>query len=84
MNSDEIKEIIFRILKEIAPESDPAGLLPDENIREALDIDSYGFLQLLISISEETGIEIPEADYFRVLTLEGMINYLGLYLGRND
>lgn len=76
MTNDRIKEIIFRILKEIAPECEPTELLPDENIRETLDIDSYGFLQLLISISEETGVEIPEADYVRVFTLGGLLDYL--------
>lgn len=76
MNDERLKEIIYRILKQIAPECDPVGLHPDENIREALDIDSYGFLQLLISISEETGVEIPEADYVRVFTLGGLLDYL--------
>jgi acyl carrier protein len=81
MNDDELKEIIYRILKQIAPECDPTELLPDESIREALDIDSYGFLHLLISISEETGVEIPEADYFQIFTLRGMISYLSRNLG---
>jgi len=81
MNHDELKGIIYRILKQIAPECDPAELLPDENIRESLDIDSYGFLQLLISISEETGVEIPEADYVQVFTLGGMLSYLSRRVG---
>lgn len=81
MTNDRIKEIIFRILKEIAPECEPTELLPEENIRETLDIDSYGFLQLLISISEETGVEIPEADYVRVFTLRGLIDYLARRVG---
>lgn len=80
MNDDELKEIIYRILKQIAPECDPTELLPDENIREELDIDSYGFLQLLISISEETGVEIPEGDYVQVFTLGGMLSYLSRHL----
>lgn len=81
MNNDEFKEMIFRRLKLIAPECDPAELLPDENIREALDIDSFGFLQLLIGIGEETGLEIPEADYVQVFTLGGMLSYLSRHLG---
>ncbi len=81
MNRSELTEIIYRILKQIAPECDPACVDPDENIRDALDIDSYGFLQLLISISEQTGVEIPEADYYRVFTLRGMLDYLMLCLG---
>lgn len=79
MTREQLKEIIFSILREIAPECDPHELQPDESIREALDIDSYGFLQLLIRISEETGVEVPEADYYRVFTLDGMLDYLGRY-----
>lgn len=80
MNSNELKEIIFRRLKLIAPECDPKELLPEDNIREALDIDSFGFLQLLIGISEATGVEIPEVDYDQVFTLGGMLNYLSTHL----
>jgi acyl carrier protein len=76
MNNDKLREIIYRILKKIAPECDPTELLPDDNIRETLDIDSFGFLQLLIGIGEETGVEIPEIDYDQVFTLAGMLGYL--------
>ena len=76
MNNDELKEIIYRILKQIAPECDPTELLPDDNIREELDIDSYGFRQRWIRINEETGVDIPEGDYEYVFTLGGLLRYL--------
>ena len=43
MTEPEIRETIFLVLGQIAPEADPSALLPDENMREALDIDSYDF-----------------------------------------
>lgn len=76
MTENELRDMIYKGLKQIAPESDPAALLPDENIREALDIDSYDFLQFLIEISEQTSVDIPEADYQKVFTLAGLIPYL--------
>ena len=76
MNEAEIKEAIFAGLRKIAPESDPASLRPDQNIREALDIDSFDFLRFLIGLNEKTGVEIPEADYGRLATLDGMTRYL--------
>ena len=76
MNEAEIKEAIFAGLRKIAPESDPASLRPDQNIREALDIDSFDFLRFLIGLNEKTGVEIPEADYDRLATLDGMTRYL--------
>lgn len=76
MTEIQLREMIFKGLRQIAPESDPATLLPGENIREALDLDSFDFLQFLIAISEQTGVEIPESDYDKVFTLAGLIGYL--------
>ena len=76
MNQEQLQTIIFAELKNIAPESDPAELSPDENIREALDIDSYSFLKVLVGLNEHTGIDIPEADYGKLSTLQAMTDYL--------
>lgn len=76
MTEKELKNIVFIELKKIAPECDPAEVDPDENIREALDIDSYSFLQLLVGLSDSTGVDIAEADYQKVFTLGGMLRYL--------
>lgn len=81
MTGEQLREIVFRGLRQVAPETDPATLRPEENIREALDIDSYDFLQFLIGLSEETGVEIPEADYEKVFTLGGLFRYLSGRLG---
>lgn len=76
MNETAIKDAIFAGLRKIAPESEPASLRPDENIRETLDVDSFDFLSFLIGLHEKTGVEIPEADYGQLTTLAGMIRYL--------
>lgn len=81
MTEKELKNIVFAELKVIAPECDPTDVDPDENIREVLDIDSYSFLQLLVGISDSTGVDIAEADYDKVFTLGGMMRYLS---GRID
>ena len=80
MTETELRDRVFRGLRQVAPETDPVALRPDENIREALDIDSYDFLQFLIGISEEFGVEIPEADYEQVFTLVGLFRYLSARL----
>ena len=49
---------------------------PDEDLREALDLDSMDFLNVLIGVHERTGIDIPEADYPQLFTLETMTRYL--------
>jgi len=76
MTTLEIKNTIFKILGQIAPESDFDKLLPEENLREALDIDSFDFLNVVIGISKELGVDIPESDYGKIVSLADMISYL--------
>jgi len=77
MTESDIKSAICACLAPIAPEADPAHLDPEANIRESLDIDSYDFLQFLIALSQKLGIEVPEADYAQLATMNGMLDYLG-------
>ena len=76
MNEEEIKKTIFQLLKRIAPETDPAQLMPEENIREALNIDSFDALQFIVSISEKLNVDIPEEDYGKTSSLKNLIAYL--------
>jgi len=76
MTTDEIKDTVLRLLCEIAPEADPAELAPDVDFREQLDLDSMDVLNFVISVDQELGVDIPEHDYPRVLTLDGFVAYL--------
>ena len=76
-----IRDAIFKGLKKIAPEANPQDLAPSENLREALDIDSFDFLNLLIGLHESLGVEIPEADYGKLTTLNSLVSYLSQRVG---
>jgi acyl carrier protein len=80
MSPDQIRQIIFRLLKRIAPESEPSELAPDENIRRALDIDSFDALNFFIQLHDELGVTIPESDYGQLNTLEDIVHYLSARL----
>jgi acyl carrier protein len=73
---DEIRQVVFRILGAIAPEADFAALAPQANLRETLDLDSMDFLNFVIALHSETGVDVPEADYSCLSTLAGCIDYL--------
>ncbi|MCA9956928.1 MAG: hypothetical protein KC434_19495, partial [Anaerolineales bacterium] len=60
----------------IAPEADFDTLDPNVNLQETLDIDSFDFLNFLIGLNEELGVEIPEADYGKLVSLNDIVNYL--------
>jgi acyl carrier protein len=63
-------------LATIAPEADLDDVGPDEDLQEALDLDSMDFLNFLIAVAQSTGVEIPESDYHLVHTYAGCKDYL--------
>jgi acyl carrier protein len=75
MNEDEIRKILQEELGNIAPEADLQKLDPSTDLREALDIDSIDFLNLVTAIHHRLGIEVPEVDYPKLFTLDGAVNY---------
>ena len=56
------------------------SLDPNQNLREVLDIDSFDLLRVLVALNDKFGVDIPEADYRRVSTLNGMIDYLNKHM----
>lgn len=76
MNEAATKALIFDVLARIAPEADPAGLAGKAVLRDALDLDSMDFLNFVAALHERTGIDIPEADYPKLATLDGAVAYL--------
>jgi len=73
---EQIKAAIFDILGAIAPETDFDAIAADKPLRDQLDIDSYDFLNVVIRLHDTLGVEIPEADYAKLATLNSTIDYL--------
>lgn len=76
MTDARIKGVIFKLLGRIAPEFALEELGPADDIRMVLDIDSFDFLNFLIGLNEELGVEVPEADYGKLITLQDLMSYL--------
>lgn len=81
MTHDEIKRAILDALVNVAPEGNYDRLKPDRPLRDQLDIDSYDFLNVIIALHETLGVNIPEADYQKLATLEGAVEYLAARIG---
>ena len=73
---EEIRATALRILAEIAPEADLASLKSDVSFRDQLDIDSMDFLNFVIALHEALHVEIPEADYPKLDSLNACANHL--------
>lgn len=75
MTHDQIKRAIIDQILEIAPDIDEADIVPDKQIQRSLEIDSFDFLKILTALNEVLGVEVPEADYAKVDTLDHMTDY---------
>lgn len=73
---EQIEAVVFAALRRIAPEVEPSDLDPALELRDQIDIDSMDFLNLVIAVHRETGVDIPEADYPKLVTLGGFVDYL--------
>jgi acyl carrier protein len=67
---------VIASLAVIAPETDFDSLAPDADLRDELDLDSMDFLNFVTGVYERTGVEVPERDYPKMLTLEACVRYL--------
>ena len=76
MTEAEIRDAVLKVLRKIAPEADLQALDPVQDLRAALDIDSFDYLQLMIGLHQSLGVNIPESDYPQLSTLAGIIQYL--------
>jgi len=78
MTKAEIREIVLHVLGQIAPEADMSQIKPNLRIRDQLDIDSMDLLNFVVGLHKELQVEIPEADYSKLGTLDGCVDYLGV------
>ena len=76
MTEAEIRRLAAEVLGDIAPEAEPGDLSDEEDLREALDLDSMDFLNFVIGLHKGSGVNIPEADYPKLFTMKGVVTYL--------
>jgi acyl carrier protein len=81
MEENQIREAVFSVLIGIAPELDPATLEPDRPLRDQVDLDSMDFLNFILGLHKKLGVNIPEADYRKLFTLDDLLAYLKAKLG---
>ncbi|HVM86453.1 MAG TPA: acyl carrier protein [Candidatus Binatia bacterium] len=81
MTKDEIRRTVIEELGNIAPETDAGTIDPEADIREALDIDSMDYLNFITALHKRLGIDVPEVDYPKLLTIAKATDYLARKLG---
>lgn len=76
MNPQQITAVVIATLKSIAPEVEADELDAKRPLRNQVDLDSMDWLNFLIGLHSALQVDIPEADYSKLVTLSDLVGYL--------
>ncbi|MGD8426783.1 MAG: acyl carrier protein [Balneolaceae bacterium] len=76
MNKVDFSSIVKKHLHRVAPEADLERLRPTDDLGATLDIDSMDFYNMMVGISEELHVDIPEEDYGKLRSLKAIEDFL--------
>ena len=76
MTKDETKQVVLEIIADIAPDEDTSNIKSDVRLRDQLQLDSMDFLDIVMELRKRHNIEVPEADYPQLASLDSCAEYL--------
>ena len=76
MTREDIRAAILNIITDIAPDEDLTTLKGDLRLRDQIDLDSMDFLDIVMELRKQYRIQIPEADYPQLGTMDSTVAYL--------
>ncbi|MBP6864418.1 MAG: acyl carrier protein [Candidatus Didemnitutus sp.] len=76
MTKEDCKKLVIDIISDIAPDEDLTNIKADVRLRDQLQLDSMDFLDIVMELRKRHGIEVPEADYMQLASLESCAEYL--------
>ncbi len=76
MKRQDGEDIVKRALFAVAPDLEGAEMAADESFREQFEIDSMDFLNFVVRLGKATRLDIPEADYPQLQSLDDCVAYL--------
>ena len=77
MNEADIRTVTLATLQSIAPEVEVDALRSDRPLRRQVDLDSMDWLNFLLGLNKKLDVEIPEADYAKLATIDDIVAYIG-------
>ena len=77
MDDTTLRQTVLATLRRIAPEIEPEELLPAKPLRDQVDLYSMDWLNFLQALHAALGVDIPERDYAKLVTLDDLAAYLG-------
>lgn len=76
MDREALARRVLELVTEIAPDVDTASVLPGVRFRDQFDFDSMDTLNLAIALHREFGVDVPEAEYSRLASVDQCVAYL--------
>jgi len=76
MDDNDIRRGIVAAIQDVAPEVEADELVADRPLREQVDLDSMDWLNVIVGFHERFGIDIPEADYAKLVTIDAITAYV--------
>ncbi len=83
MTAEQIEQAVREALAEIAPETTGMNIRPQVNFRDQFDFDSMDFVSFVMAVDKKLDRRTPEADYFKLSSLAGCIDYLATGSGES-
>jgi acetyltransferase len=71
-----VREAVFDTLRRVAGQVSVTNLNWTTPLRDQLDLDSMDWLNVLVALREALGVDIPESDYAKLVTLNDLFAYL--------
>ena len=81
MTDTDLRTTVLTALRQVVPDVDLTTLRTDVSVREQVDMDSIDFLRFLVVIHTLLGVDVPEADYPKLGTVDSTTSYLAAKLG---
>lgn len=76
MSESNVDTVIKKHLHRVAPEADLEALNPDDDLGRSLDIDSMDFYTMMVHISDELKVDIPEEEYGNLRSLQSISHFI--------
>ena len=76
MDKQQLRQQVVEELQQVAPELDAETLRGDRPLRDEVDLDSMDWLRFLSALHRRFAVNIPEADYQQLDSLDALVGYL--------
>ncbi|MBF0537622.1 MAG: acyl carrier protein [Nitrospirae bacterium] len=77
MTREEVKGNLIRIIGEVLPDEDVSEIKEDDvPFVNRVEMDSMDFLDIVLSLTKEYKIDIPDSDFTHLRTMKDTLDYL--------